>query len=142
MYDISMSTAPDRADLAELEQAVLSFNMARTGFHDDAVLGCVLRDGDGDLVAGLSGFTWGGYAMIEWLFVRDDQRGTGLGTRLVRAAEEEAAGRGCVVVRVNTHTFQAPAFYARLGYEVIGAATDTPVGHGEIFYAKRLDVTP
>jgi GNAT superfamily N-acetyltransferase len=76
--------------------------------------------------------------MIEWLFVRADQRGSGLGTRLVSAAEAEAARRGCVVIRVNTHTFQAPEFYAQLGYEVIGAAGDTPVGHGEVFYAKRL----
>lgn len=139
MFDISMSGSPARADLDELEQAVLDVNVERTGFHDDAVLGCVLRDDDGTLVAGLSGFTWGGYAMIEWLFVRDDQRGTGLGTRLVRAAEEEARRRGCVVVRVNTHTFQAPDFYARLGYDVIGEAVDTPVGHAELFYAKRLD---
>lgn len=142
MDEISMSAAPDRADLHAVEQAVLEFNMERTGFHDDEVLGCVLRDHDGELVAGLSGFTWGGYGMIEWLFVRDDQRGTGLGTRMVRAAEDEATRRGCVVMRVNTHTFQAPDFYARLGYEVIGEAVDTPVGHGEVFYAKRLDAEP
>lgn len=135
-----MTATPDPADVRDVERAVLAFNMDRTGYRDDALLACVLRDGDGTLVAGLSGFTWGGYGMIEWLFVRDDQRGTGLGTRLVRAAEEEATRRGCVVMRVNSHTFQAPDFYARLGYEVIGEAVDTPVGHGEVFCAKRLDV--
>ncbi|MFP5486903.1 MAG: GNAT family N-acetyltransferase [Acidimicrobiia bacterium] len=139
MFDISMTEAPARADLDAVERAVLEFNMERTGFRDDRVLGCVLRDPDGALIAGLSGFTWGGYGMIEWLFVRDDQRGSGLGTRLVRAAEEEAVRRGCVVMRVNTHTFQAPDFYRRLGYDDIGEAVDTPVGHGEVFYAKRLD---
>ncbi|MEY2958134.1 MAG: hypothetical protein RLZZ01_702, partial [Actinomycetota bacterium] len=137
--DISMASEPDRDDLDDLERAVLEFNMATTGFRDDRLLGCVERDRDGTLIAGLSGFTWGGYGMVEWLFVRDDHRGTGLGTRLMEAAEREAAQRGCVVMRVNTHTFQAPDFYARLGYEVIGAATDTPVGHGEIFLSKRLD---
>lgn len=142
VHEISMSAEPDRADVAAVERAVLDFNMDRTGYRDDRALGCVLRDDDGSLVAGLAGFTWGGYGMIEWLFVRDDQRGTGLGTRLVRAAEDEATRRGCVVMRVNTHTFQAPEFYARLGYEVIGSADDTPVGHGEVFYAKRLDVEP
>ena len=76
--------------------------------------------------------------MIEWLWVRDDHRHAGLGARLVSAAEHEAAVRGCMVMRVNTHTFQAPGFYARLGYSEVGAATDAPKGHGEVFFAKRL----
>jgi ribosomal protein S18 acetylase RimI-like enzyme len=83
-------------------------------------------------------FTWGGYAMIEWLWVDAGHRHEGLGTRLVRAAEDEAVRRGCVVVRVNTHTFQAPGFYEALGYSPIGLAEDTPVGHEEVFFEMRL----
>ena len=56
----------------------------------------------------------------------------------MRAAEAEAIRRGCVVMRVNTHTFQAPDFYPSLGYTEIGSSADTPVGHGEVFFAKRL----
>jgi ribosomal protein S18 acetylase RimI-like enzyme len=41
-------------------------------------------------------------------------------------------------MRVDTHTFQAPAFYERLGFERIGFAADTPMGHGEVFLLKRL----
>jgi ribosomal protein S18 acetylase RimI-like enzyme len=70
--------------------------------------------------------------------VRDDHRGHGLGTQLVGAAETEAAQRGCGVVRVDSHTFQAPGFYDKLGYERIGFAPDTPTGHGEVFFLKRL----
>ena len=76
--------------------------------------------------------------MVEWLWVHDDHRHDGLGSRLVEAAEGEAVRRGCVVIRVNTHTFQAPGFYERLGYSQIGFAEDTPVGHGELFLEKRL----
>ena len=133
-----MSHDADRTGLAELRSAVIAFNEAATGYTDGLAMSCLLRDDRGELVAGLDGFTWGGYAMIEWLWVRDDHRHSGLGARLVRAAEDEALARGCVVVRVNTHTFQAPGFYERLGYEQIGAALDTPVGHGEHFYAKRV----
>lgn len=136
-----MEEPPSPQDMDAVRDAILAFNVARTGCDDDTDLGAVIRDEHGDLVAGLIGWTWGGFAKIEWLFVREDQRHTGLGTRLVTAAETEAARRGCVVVRVDTHTFQAPGFYARLGYEVIGFADDTPVGHGEFFYAKRLAPT-
>jgi predicted N-acetyltransferase YhbS len=70
--------------------------------------------------------------------VRDDHRHAQLGTRLVVAAEEEAAARGCELMRVNTHTFQAPDFYARLGYQQFGAVAGTPRGHGEVFLVKRI----
>ncbi len=129
----------DAAGVEQLRNEVIAFNVAATGYSDGAPLGCLLRDPAGQLIAGLEGFTWGGYAMIEWLWVHDRYRNDGLGRRLVVAAEQEAARRGCVVVRVNSHTFQAPGFYVGLGYSQIGLATDTPVGHGEVFLQKRLD---
>ena len=139
MFDVQMTDEADEAGVEELRNAVIGFNVEATGYSDGASLGCLLRDQAGQLVAGLDGFTWGGYAMIEWLWVHGDYRHDGLGTRLVEAAEDEAVSRGCVVVRVNTHTFQAPGFYAGLGYSQIGVAEDTPVGHGEVFLQKRLD---
>ena len=90
------------------------------------------------VTAGIDGFTWGGYAKIEWLWVHEDHRRAGLGRRLMEQAELESARRGCMVIRVDTHTFQAPDFYARLGYTLIGRSQDTPVGHGELFLHKRV----
>jgi hypothetical protein len=58
--------------------------------------------------------------------------------QLMSAAEAEAVTRRCRVVRVDTHTFQTPGFYEKLGYQRIGFAPDTPVGHGEVFFLKRL----
>ena len=138
MFDVRMSEI-DEHDAAELEQAVISFNIATTGHDDARSLGCVLRDDTGTLLGGLAGFTWGGYGMIDWLWVREDLRHHGLGARLVRAAEDSARVRGCRIMRVNSHTFQAPPFYDGLGYTRIGSADGTPVGHGEVFFAKRLD---
>jgi GNAT superfamily N-acetyltransferase len=139
MFEVQITDEVDASGVEELRNAVNAFNIAATGYSDGVSLGCLLRDPDGNLVAGLDGFTWGGYAMIEWLWVQSDYRHNGLGRRLVEAAEHEAAHRGCSVMRANTHTFQAPGFYARLGYSQIGRATDTPAGHGELFFQKRLD---
>ena len=133
-----MTDEVDEVGLEELRNAVIAFNVAATGYADGASLGCLLRDAGGQLVAGLDGFTWGGGAMIEWLWVRDDHRQNGLGTELVKAAEAEAVRRGCAVIRVDTHTFQAPAFYARLGYVQVGYVDDTPAGYGELILQKRL----
>jgi hypothetical protein len=39
---------------------------------------------------------------------------------------------------LSTHTFQAPGFYGRLGYQRSGSWDDYPRGHGEVFFHKRL----
>jgi GNAT superfamily N-acetyltransferase len=127
----------DEAAVAELRDRVIAY-IAVTGYDDGRSLSCFLRGDDGELIAGLDGFTWGGYAMIEWLWVTESARGNGLGRSLVQSAEREAAARGCVVVRVNTHSFQAPDFYRKLGYEELGFAAGAPSGHGEFFFAKEL----
>ena len=37
-----------------------------------------------------------------------------------------------------THTFQAPGFYERRGYQRSGSWDDYPRGHGDVFFHKRL----
>jgi ribosomal protein S18 acetylase RimI-like enzyme len=141
MTDLRITDAVDEVAVAELRERVIAYNLAVTGLPDGRSLGCFVRDADGELIAGLDGFSWGGYTKIEWLWVREDHRGGGLGSQIIRAAEAEAARRGCAVVRVDSHTFQAPGFYERLGYERFGFAADTPVGHGEVFFLKRLSTS-
>jgi ribosomal protein S18 acetylase RimI-like enzyme len=138
MTGVRITDDVDDAGVAELREQAIAYNVAVTGFRDGRSMGCYLRDDDGELIAGLDGFSWGGYAKIEWLWVRDDRRGQGLGRQLMSAAEAEAVTRRCRVVRVDSHTFQAPGFYEKLGYQRIGFAPDTPVGHGEVFFLKRL----
>jgi GNAT superfamily N-acetyltransferase len=73
-------------------------------------------DDDGDLAAGLSGWTWGVAAGIAMTWVREASRGAGLGGQLLAAFEAEAKARGCEHVFVTSFTFQAPGFYERHGY--------------------------
>lgn len=129
---------PRRADLDRLKDAIDAFNYETTGFRDGRYLATFLRDDTGELIAGLSGFTWGGYAKIEYLWIAAPYRRTGLGRRLVEAAEAEARARGCDVVVLDTHDFQAPGFYAKLGYVAVGRTEDTPRGWGQTLFRKQL----
>ena len=96
MSDLPITDVHDEAAVAELRDRVIAYNIAVTGYDDGRSLSCFLRDDDGELSAGLDGFTWGGYAMIDWLWVAEPERGNGLGRRLVQSAEREAAARGAV----------------------------------------------
>jgi GNAT superfamily N-acetyltransferase len=75
---------------------------------------------------------------VGLLWVRDDERGHGLGARLLGAAEAEIRRRGCDRAALSTHTFQAPGFYARLGYTECGRTLGYPHGHDEIHLIKQL----
>jgi ribosomal protein S18 acetylase RimI-like enzyme len=129
----------DGSDIDELRERLLEYNFATTGHRDGRSLSCFVRDDDGVMVAGIDGFTWGGYAKVDLLWVDERQRGRGLGSALLDAAEGEARRRGCRVVRVDTHSFQAPDFYRRRGFETIGEVAGTPEGHAEHFFVKRLE---
>ena len=121
-----------------LDQEISAFNAAATGYTDGRLLCIAVHDDGGDLRAGLFGWTWGGCGYIDLLWVRSDQRGSGLGTRLLAAAEEEIARRGCDRVALSTHSFQAPRFYARAGYKECGRTPGYPHGHDDIHLLKRL----
>jgi GNAT superfamily N-acetyltransferase len=138
MDDFEITDVHDESAVAELRERLVAFNVAATGYDEYRSLSCFLRNDDGELDAGIDGFSWGGYAMLEWLWVTAPCRGRGYGIGLVRAFETEAQKRGCRTIRVNTHSFQAPDYYRHLGYEEIGYAEDTPLGYGEHFLVKRL----
>jgi GNAT superfamily N-acetyltransferase len=121
-----------------LSERIIEYNVAATGFDDGRRLSAAVRGADGSLEAGVAGFTWGGSAYIDYLWVREDMRGTGLGARLLAAAETEATARGCSQVIISSHTFQAPDFYLRRGYVEYARTENSPRGHADLHLVKRL----
>jgi GNAT superfamily N-acetyltransferase len=135
------TTVGDRnSELAErLGIELKTFNASATGVDDQRGLSVQVRDAAQNLVAGLSGWTWGSCAGLELVWVRDDLRGSGYGSRLLEAAEAEVCRRGCARIFVSSYTFQAPGFYMRRGYVVIGRTEGIPTGaSAEVHLAKAL----
>lgn len=139
MSEIQLTVGGADPGLAErLDEEISAFNAAASGHDDARLLSVAVRGGDGDLRAGLYGWTWGGCGYVDLLWVRQDERGSGLGASLLTAAEAEIRRRGCDRVALSTHTFQAPGFYARLGYAECGRTPGYPHGHDDIHLIKQL----
>lgn len=136
--ELRVEDDPRPEDLRLLNERLYQFNAAATGMDDGRGLAIFVRDAAGQIEAGLHGWTWGRTGFIQTLWVREDLRRRGLGSRLLAAAESEAGRRGCREVQLDTHSYQAPEFYRRLGYEVIGELPGWPGGSTRMFLRKKL----
>ena len=128
----------DRDD--EVTQALITgvreFNASVMGHADSKPLTVVARDAEGQLIGGVSGRTIYGHYLIEVVWIAQSMRKTGLGTKLMNEAERQARERGCIGAQVDTASFQAPDFYKKLGFRVIGTVEDFPPGHARHFMQK------
>jgi GNAT superfamily N-acetyltransferase len=135
---LTLSDQPDEANVSYVQNQLHSYNVRATGYTDYRPLAVFARDPAGAIIAGLTGFTWGGALKIEYLWVHEAWRSHGLGSRLIDTAECEARARGCQRAVLDTHSFQAPGFYPKLGYTACGVAEDWPVGYSQVCFQKRL----
>jgi ribosomal protein S18 acetylase RimI-like enzyme len=129
---------PDRSGQRFLEARINELNMAFTGLHEVGSVAFFVRDEAEAIVAGIAGWTWDNVLHVECLWVREDRRGRGYGTRLLEMAERAGRERGCREVMLETHSFQAPDFYRRLGYVVTAVIDDYPLGHQKLTLRKAL----
>lgn len=137
-HDLMLDNAPAEADVRFIEEQLVAYNIGATGYNDYRPLAVFARDESGTIRAGLTGFTWGSALKIEYLWVHEELRGQGYGSRLMLAAEQEAIRRDCHLVVVDTHSFQGPLFYPKLGYVQCGLVEGWPVGHTDTTFRKVL----
>ena len=129
---------PTPTDIQFLEDRLYEFNRAATGIDDGRALGFFVRDESGQIVAAAAGHTWGGTCELRQVWVTEARRRAGLGRRLLAAAEAEATRRGCSQLVLSTHSFQAPDFYRKLGFEIVAELPDYPREHAELLLRKAL----
>ena len=128
----------ERAIAQRLTDEIGEFNLKATGIAEFHEMFTVETDGDGELLARVYGWSWGGTCRIEALWVRGDMRRRGVGSRLLAAAEKHGRGHGCTQLALDTHTFQARPFYERHGFDVVGELRDYPKRHSKLLLRKQL----
>jgi GNAT superfamily N-acetyltransferase len=136
--ELEVEDDPDPLDLEVLETGIRRAASAATGLGEQVELAIFVREA-GKVVAGISGWTWGDCCELENLWVEPRLSGSWLGSRLIAAAEAEAAARGCSQTVHFTYDFQARRLYERAGYELVGRVEDFPSGADVFWYRKRLN---
>ena len=122
----------------EIGNLIRSYNRSIRETAESEPLNLYIEDEQGQLLAGLVAETFGNWLEIEYLFVKEDLRGQGIGSQLLQQAESEAKKRNCRYVFVNTYQFQAPAFYQKHGYQEVFTLKDYPYTGQRHYYQKDL----
>ena len=122
----------------EIGNLIRSYNRSKREAAECEPLNLYVEDEQGQLLAGLVAETFGNWLEIEYLFVKEDLRGQGIGSQLLQQAESEAKKRNCRFAFVNTYQFQAPAFYQKYGYQEVFTMKDYPYTGQRHYYQKEL----
>ena len=124
-----------------LADRIYEFNVQATSYADGESFAAVRRDESEAIVAGASGYTWGGCCYVANLWVSEPLRARGLGRALLGAVEEHAKARGCRIVLLSSHSFQAPAFYEKMGFVEFGRLDGPAPVFPRFFLMKNIGST-
>ena len=139
-YEITFEENPAVEEIQILSDGIEQYMRSKIGARENTPLTFFLRDDEGSIIGGVHGnySAQSGWLYVSTLWVSEQVRSGGYGTRLLERIEREAARRGCTDVYLDTFSFQALEFYRKLGYTVFGELENFPPGHQRCFLKKKL----
>lgn len=136
--ELTVTHAPTPEDLAEVRAGLFAYNAGHIDIGEIKDIGVFIHGPSGEKLGGLTGSTSGNWLRIDMLWVGETLRGQGAGSKLIRAAEDEARKRGCQYAQVDTASFQARPFYEKMGFTVQFVLENYPRVHQRIYLTKTL----
>ena len=133
-----MNITPTENEIKYIREELNQFNNEKVGEDGHTPLNIVEYDTNGNIIGGILGGTYWGWMYVDILWVHESHRYKGIGSKLLCKAEKEAIRRGCHHVHLDTMSWQAPEFYQKHGYEVIGILPDIPNGNQKYLLMKAL----
>ncbi|QRG66721.1 GNAT family N-acetyltransferase [Brevibacillus choshinensis] len=121
--ELSISNESTPSDKAYVRQKMYEFNSAHfpaelKGRYQEVNL--FVKDAEGQLFGGiLTEIAWN-WMEVHYLYVSEELRKAGYGSKLMAEAERIARENKCDFIKLDTLSFQALEFYRRLGFEVYG----------------------
>ncbi len=134
-----VTDAPDPEEEAVIRDGLSAYNLEKAGYRDQRPLAILVSDPEtGEVVGGLLGGTSFGLLRIDRFFLPENLRKHGLGSKIIKAAEEEGRRRACSRALLTTLSFQAPGFYKRHGWEVLAQLDGEPPAPTRYLMTKSL----
>lgn len=138
-YQVMVTNKVNPAAQRVIKFGLSQYNRERAGYTDARSLSVLVSvSASREIVGGLLGRTSLGIFFIDLFFLPQALRGAGIGMQVIEQAEAEARKRGCTAAVLYTITFQAPGFYERRGYRVLGRIECRPPGHTRLCMTKSL----
>lgn len=93
---------------------------------------------NGKLIGGAVGYIAWKWYFLDQLWIEEEHRKSGIGTKIINKIEEYAKDNNLLGVRMETWSFQARGFYEKMGYNVYATFEDCPPGTIDYFLRKRF----
>ncbi len=137
MYNVIVDYTPSETDSAIIREGIIASNEHIIG-QRDTPFSIFLKNDSGNVFGGIQAFLDTESVYIDLLWVDKSLQKQGFGTKLLKAAEQEALKRNCTYSTVDTWDFQAEEFYLKNSYERIGEVKNYWLGHSKITLRKFL----
>jgi ribosomal protein S18 acetylase RimI-like enzyme len=138
-YTIQYEKNPSADDIQILNDGIMKEHKIKKDMRPLDFFAYLIRDDQAQIVGGCAGDNMYGGLFVGQLWVKEELRGKGYGTKLMSLAEDLAIKSQCRFITVNTFEWEALNFYRKLGFYVEFAR------HGfdkdSIFYFLRKDLS-
>lgn len=138
LYSISFVEKPEQLVWGIIGRGISSYNEQQAGDDGSQRICFAVQGTEQEVVGGIVAAIYWDWLYIDLMWLREDLRGQGYGSRLLAMAEEEARRRGAKHAFLDTFSFQAPEFYKKHGYHVFGELPNFPQGHTRYYFMKDL----
>jgi GNAT superfamily N-acetyltransferase len=119
MRRLEVHVDPPNEVVTPIAEGLRRFNEEQVGSSKPLVLVITATDETGETEGGIKGRVLWGWLYVEQLWVREGQRGRGVGGALLDRLESEAVAKGARRSVLLSASWQAPEFYRKRGYDLV-----------------------
>jgi ribosomal protein S18 acetylase RimI-like enzyme len=134
-----LNLSPSDDDILKVRKKLQDYNSNFFEIDDEPNFVISETDEVNELVGGIVCTIVGQWLEIDFLWVKDDQRGKGLGKKLLFEAEKIGMENKCTKAFLNTMSFQAKPFYLKYGYNIVYIQKGYPLVNEKYFMEKDLN---
>jgi GNAT superfamily N-acetyltransferase len=122
-YNICIENNPAEKDIDTLDNMMNQYNYTQAKVKHTTLCLFIREIPSNTIMGGLKGIILANNLYIQTLCLSTSLRRKNYGTELMKLAEKQAKDNNCLIIHLDTFSFQALPFYEKLGYEIFAEFT-------------------